>query len=288
MRKKENLLFNPVRVKQNNKLKSILMGLVAFLVVFAIIGVIYIAKNGTDSTNKFIKKIGLFFEPSNSSENKELLPDYTGKTSNILLMSVSSSKTEETGMREIYFLVIAHADVQSGQIKLLPVMPKPEYIVKYEEGGESAIVNAVSTDYGIKFDKYISSDENTFPLAINYMGGVEYNVSDRIEFRNQDMTLILTPGKQTLKGEVLIKYLKYLKETDLKKQGEMFCTIMDNFLTEENYKDAMKKYAGVLDSLSGNSNISYIDAADNLKYIEPFIKNSGDKAVVVNSVKEMK
>ena len=283
MNKKERKLFNPVRVRRVSTFKNILLGFIAFAAVFAVVAVFYLSKTGVtdkkepDSISKTIETTKPNFDDRET---------YKNVTANFLLMSISSSATIESGEKEIYFLQIAHADAYTGQIKLCPIATKQSYIDAYNDGGAYAVTKLVAKEYNIKLEKYICSNENTFALAVNYMGGMEYDVPDRLEYRTPDITLILTPGKQTLKGEVLIKYLKYFKSTDLAKQNEIIRSFIDECFTQENFKDPMKFYQGILSSLLGNTNISVYDAADNLKYVRTIVDNKKNKVITVSSVEE--
>ena len=284
MKEKETKLFNPVRVRNTSKLKSFLIGFFAFIFVFAVAGAFYISKNGTAEVDSIIKKVGGVFESKNTDDDTTAA--YSNVKENFLLMSISSAKTEETGEKDIYFMAVAHADAGTGKIKFLPIAPKQSYIDLYEEGGAEAVTKAVAKELNIKMDKYIASNENTFAIAVNYMGGFEYDLPERIEYRTPDLTLILTPGKQTIKGEVLIKYFKYLKNQSLKKQGEILCLMIEEYFSQGNFENAMTIYKGVLSGLSAESNISFVEAADNLKYVKTVIDNKKVKAVTVSSVEE--
>lgn len=284
MNKKETRLFNPVRVKRTSKLKSFLIAFTAVILVAAIAGGFYIYKNGTTGANNILKKVSGIFENEKSEKSAPVL--YENVNENFLLMSVSTSETQETGTKEIYFMAIAHADAGTGQIKILPINPKPNYLSLYESGGPEAVTKAVAQEYKIDMDKYISSDENTFALAVNYMGGFEYNVPERVEYRTADLTLILTPGNQTIKGEVLLKYLKYFKTTSISKQGDILCLMVEEYFTPGNFENAMDIYKGIISNLSGTSNISFVETADNLKYLKTVTDNTDVKAVTVSSVGE--
>ncbi len=282
MSKKDERLFNPVRVQKKGTWKYIILGFVAFIIIFGSGTLAYLSSK-VDSFN--LDRIMSVFEKD--FQDEDALSGKTGEAT-ILFMSVSSTKTAETGEKEIYFMVLAKADADDGEIRICPITVKDSYLKSFESGGENEVMNAVSRDYGIDIDRYVSSDENTFALAINYMDGVEYTVPERIEYRTEDLTLILTPGRQTIKGESMLKYLKYFKEKGLEGQADLFCAMAENYFTPENMENPMKIYKGVLGELSGNSNISFVDTADNLDVIELIAQKEGPKAVAVKSVDELK
>ncbi len=277
-------LFDPVRVSRVSTFKNYLIGFIAFIAVFAIVAVFYLSKTGklntvdadTPETDIASREIPAF-------ENRDSYKNIKG---NFLITCISSSKTMETGEKEVYFLAIAHADAYSGQIKICPLSVKQSYIDEFNENGPYALTKKIASEYNIKLDKYICSNENTFALAVNNLGGFEYNIKERIEYRTPDMTLILTPGKQTLKGESFIKYLKYLKDTNLSQNTKLLCSFINNCLTKENYEKGIELYKTVQSDLLGNTNISFYDAADNIKYFRFIVENNKSKVVAVSSVEE--
>ncbi|MBQ8228739.1 MAG: LCP family protein [Clostridia bacterium] len=282
MSKKDERLFNPVRVQKKGRWKFFLLGFVAFILVFGSGTLVYLSSK---VDNLSIDKIMSSFE-------KEFQDDsaYSGKEgeATILFTSISSSETAETGKKEMYFLVLAKVNASDGSIKICPLEVKDSYIQSYESGGENEVMNAVSKDCNIKIDRFVSSDENTFALAVNYMDGLEYNVPERVEYRTKDLTLILTPGRQTIKGESLLKYLKYFKEKGLSGQADLFCAMVEDYIIEENMENPMKIYKGVLGELNGNSNISFVDTADNLDIIKIIAQKDDAKAVAVKSIEDLK
>ena len=70
-------------------------------------------------------------------------------------------------------------------------------------------------------------------------------------------------------------------------QGEIFCKMVENYLTEKNMENAMQLFKGVMTNLADNTDISYVDAADNLDSIEVFVKNAGANTQTVESVGEL-
>lgn len=277
-------LFDPVRVRRISKVKYYLLGFAAFIAIFAVVALFYLSKTGqlstldTNDTNTDVisREIPAF-------ENRE---SYKNVKGNFLLMCISSSTTMETGEKEVYFLAIAHADAYDGQIKICPLAVKQSYIDEYNENGPYAVTKKIAKEYNIKLDKYICSNENTFALAVNNMGGFEINLKERIEYRTPDLTLIITPGKQTLKGETFIKYLKYKKDTNLSENTKLLCTFINNCLTKDNYEKGIEVYKSVQSDLLGNTNISFYDAADNIKYFRFIVENDKSKVIAVSSVEE--
>ena len=281
MKEKEPRRFTFEKVNKRSKWKGIILGFITFILVFGIAAGAYLYTR-TDFFGK--EKLMAFFDRNHEKNNSAA---DEAKEATILFMSISSEKTEESGAREIYFLVLAHADTGGKTINFCPLQVKDSYVKSFEDGGESEIVDEVEKEYGVNIDRYVSSNENTFALAINYMGGLQYNVEENVTYRTADLTLILTPGQQTLKGENLLKYLKYFKEKDLSMQGELFCAMTNNYLTEKNTEKATQVFKGVLANLADNTDISYVDMADNLDSLKIFASDPEASFRTVSSVNEL-
>lgn len=177
-------------------------------------------------------------------------------------------------LTEMYFMAIVTADLDGKVFNVRMVKPdNPNYLSELKTGGYKALISAVEKDENVKISKYAGSNAETFALAINYMGGLEYTVDSRIEYRTDDFTLILTKGDQTIKGETLIKLFRYEKtfgKKGLEVQGKLICKMLDDYIVSENLEGekGLTIYQKVLSKIDTNSDISYIDAAkivDNLK-----------------------
>jgi LCP family protein required for cell wall assembly len=158
------------------------------------------------------------------------------------------------------------ADMEKQGFDVYPLNPdNSDYIKALSTGGEKELVSAVEKAEGIEIDKYVASSTDTFALAINYMGGLKYTVAERIEYRTDDYTLILTKGNQTIKGETLLKYFRYCKtlgeEQGLKQQGDLICKMLDEYITTENVEKGDTIYEKVLSKINSQSDISHIEAS---------------------------
>lgn len=156
-----------------------------------------------------------------------------------------------------------------------------------KEGGAGKLVSAVEQKEGVKINKYVGSDAETFALAINYMDGLEYTVDKRIEYRNNNYTLILTKGSQTIKGETLIKYFRYCKTlgTDgMRTQGKLICAMLDSYITDENVENGSKIYQKLLANLDSNSDISFFEAAEAMATVKAFCNspNRQQSTIIIN------
>ena len=188
-------------------------------------------------------------------------------------------------LKEIYFLAIINANMNKPGFEVQPLDPdNPDYISALSTSGEKGLVSAVESAEGIKVDKYVASDTETFALAINSMGGLEYKVEKRIDYKTDDFTLILTEGPQTIKGETLIKYFRYLKtlgDDGLLEQGELICRMIDSYVTTENVEQGDKIYERILSKLESKSDISHLEMSKALQMLKIFCESEKKQPATV-------
>ena len=259
---KKDHKFKTAKQDKRGSIYRFLGAFLAFTLVFGSISVAMILKNNDFSLEDIFSK-----KPTTVNQGEELTdatePDLdkelTGQLST-LLYCVNEAKTE------FYFMMIVDADMEARTFKVYPINPSnPEYLSSLSAGGSKELVTAVEKTEGIKIDKYVASNPNTFALAINYMGGLEYTVDERIEYRNDEYTLILTKGEQTIKGETLLKYFRYCKTLDMsagmRQQGEIICEMLDDYISSENVAKGSTIFQKVLSKLNSESDISYVEAS---------------------------
>ena len=80
--------------------------------------------------------------------------------------------------------------------------------------GIKKLVADMEAEFETQIDGYIGSDEEGFKSMINYFGGFDITVPEQITYRSGDFALTLVKGKQNMKGDTLIKYIRYLCTLD--------------------------------------------------------------------------
>ena len=267
--------------KRNGSLRLLIIFL-CFALVAGTVSVALIVKNN----NSFL--IDLFSKETTSSSQEDttdknqlvdLDTELEGKASILLYCT-----DREAG--EIFFMAVVNADMQTRSFEVQPLKTdNPDYIKALSTGGEKELVSAVKKAEGVTIDRYVASNTDTFALAINYMGGLEYTVAERIEYRTDEFTLILTKGDQTIKGETLLKYFRYCKtlgdEAGLRQQGELICRMLDEYITEENVGNGGTIYEKVLSKINSKSDISYIEASKALQMLRLLFESDGKQPAKV-------
>ncbi|MEE1065842.1 MAG: LCP family protein [Acutalibacteraceae bacterium] len=265
----KNHKFNTAKQEKRKSFFRLTAIFICIAVVIGSVSVAVILKNN----NNFIKDLftnetTVQSQEESTAENDlvDLEQELTGRA-RVLLYCTDREASE------IYFMAMVDANMKRQSFKVYPLKTdNPDYTKALSTGGYKELISKVESAEGIKIDRYIASDTDTFALAINYMGGLEYTVDERIEYRTDDYTLILTKGDQTIKGETLLKYFRYCKtldaQTGLQQQGDLICAMIDEYITSENVEKGDIIYEKVLSKINSKSDISYIEASKALQMLK--------------------
>lgn len=265
----KNHKFNTAKQEKRKSFFRLTAIFICIAVVIGSVSVAVILKNN----NNFIKDLftnetTVQSQEESTAENDlvDLEQELTGRARVLLYCT-------DREVSEIYFMAMVDANMKRQSFKVYPLKTdNPDYIKALSTGGYKELISKVESAEGIKIDRYIASDTDTFALAINYMGGLEYTVDERIEYRTDDYTLILTKGDQTIKGETLLKYFRYCKtldaQTGLQQQGDLICAMIDEYITSENVEKGDTIYEKVLSKINSKSDISYIEASKALQMLK--------------------
>lgn len=140
--------------------------------------------------------------------------------------------------------------------------------------GNSKLVSALEAEYEIKIDGYIGSDDEGFKSMINYLGGVNINVPEQIEYRGDDLALILVKGKQNMKGDTMLKYIRYLDtqgERGLTYQSLVMVQIFESVFRPSLVSRAEKVYSNISNSLE--TDISIVDFSSMRETVNAMAEN---------------
>ena len=264
---KRNHKFKTSKQDKRGGMLNFFYAFLAFAVVFGSISAVVILKHNDISLEDLFsdKTIAVTDDDtSDVSDTVDLNKELTGQA-NILLYCAESDASA------IHFMIMVDADMDARTFRVHPLgTERKEYLNALSTGGYKALISAVEKNEGVEIDKYIASNPDTFALAINYMGGLEYTVDERVEYRTDDYTLILTQGDQTIKGETLLKFFRYCKTlgTDgMKQQGRIVCAMLDNYITSSNVEKGITIYQKVLSKINSESDVSYVEMSSALQML---------------------
>lgn len=136
----------------------------------------------------------------------------------------------------------------------------------YSKGAEKELVAAVEAYAHVSIDRYFGSTDDNFKAFINYLGGVDVNIPDQIEYRSSDFNLILVKGRQNVKGDTLFKYLMYLGRNGAsgsKGQSETFIEMLRALLSEKRIERRSNIFSKITNSFRTNATIVDFSAVEN-------------------------
>ena len=182
---------------------------------------------------------------------------------NLLLLCASQDKTE------IRFLAVMQINFDENSYSVCAFSPRESantgdrfgsFLEHYQTGGIKQLIRAVETISGIHIDRYIASDDNSFKRAINSMGPVVFSFPEQVNYRGADFAIVLIQGEQKLRGDDLLKYLRYcgaLGDEGLEKQAIALGELFVQYINEKTLAKRDNLYATLINSLS--SDISVMD-----------------------------
>lgn len=130
----------------------------------------------------------------------------------------------------------------------------------YAKSGEKELVAAMEAYSGLEIDKYIGATDENFKALVNYLGGVQINVPEQIEYKSEEFNTILVKGMQNMKGDTLFRYMRYLGVTEYegpRSQSKVFGDFLENLFSEKYVEKRSNIFSKISNSMT--TNISIVD-----------------------------
>lgn len=210
MKKRQSIVFKTEKQHHTGSLKRFSAILLAILIIGGSVSFLFFLKNynfdlkaafgdGREKTETVVQTV-------DSSEAEKFSLD--------MLLYCSSS--DDTTLR---FVCIMRTQIPENRITMLALSPDSTATLNgvtatlsqfFKQGGAPRLIDAIEQQTSIRAQRYIGAYDEDFKSAINHFGGFTVNVESSVEYRGNDFTLILPSGKQSLRGDILHKYLRYL------------------------------------------------------------------------------
>lgn len=281
--------FKTSKEDKKSDLLRFFAAFLAFALVFGSISAVVILRHNDISIKSiFSKNTTAPEEDTTDATDTTAAPlQLQGKT-NFLIYCYASDYSET------FFIHIVRADMDNRVLKVQPLDPDGKtadgktYAQILEQDGGEGLLAQIEQKEGIEIAKYIGSTDENFASAINYMGGLEYNAPERIEYRSSDYTLILTKGAQTIKGETLLKYFRYCKTLGadgLRTQGLLVCEMLESYINEKNIGNGTIIYRKLLSLIKSESNISFFETAEAMATVKAYCmaEDRQKPSIIMNS-----
>lgn len=201
-------------------------------------------------------------EETASEVSSEAMPEVTG-VKNLLLLCASPDKTD------IRFLTVMQINFNDNTFTISSFSPRESVntgdklgtlLEHYQTGGVKQLTRAIEKRSGIQIDRYIASDDNSFKRAINSMGAVVLRFPEQINYRSEDFAIVLIEGEQKMRGDDLLKYMRYcgaLGDEGLDMQSQTIGELFRQYITEKNLGKMNNLYSTLINTIS--SDISVMD-----------------------------
>ena len=141
----------------------------------------------------------------------------------------------------------------------------------YKSGGVKRLVEAVEAFNGIKIDRYICANDTTFKKAINYAGQLKITLPEQLNFRDGEFSLVLIEGEQKLRGDDLLKYVRYCRlsgDRGFTDQSVIVGEMIRQYITPKVLENDDRLFTRLVNTLDTNiTAMDYKDAKDELAFI---------------------
>lgn len=244
------------RQREMRRLGRFFGAVAVFLILFFVCSAVYIG----------VRSGGFPLRENRADVTEEVstepMPEVSG-VRNLMLLCASPEKND------LRFLTVMQINFDDDTFTISSFSPRESvntgermasFLEHYRHGGVRGLIRAVETRSGITIDRYIASDDNTFKRAINIMGAVTFHFSEQISYRSEDFALVLIEGDQKMRGDDLLKYLRYcgaMGEDGLDMQSEAIGELFRQYISEKNLGKMNSLYTALINTVS--SDISVMD-----------------------------
>ncbi len=237
-RTKRKLVFETDRKSRRGSARRFWIILpVAILVVLVLSSMLILKQNNYDVN----AALGIETETTTEKKEETTKPVTATADDTFLFWCASADR------QEIYFMNIIRVTLPECSVVVSPV--DLEEIISenrdggktaeeiYLEFGENGLVSAVEDFYSVEIDRYAGATDTKLKTMVNYFGGFRVTVDEQINYRSEEMNLVLIKGSQNMKGDTLFKYLRYLSlsgEEGRRRQARTVIEILENVFNEGN------------------------------------------------------
>lgn len=261
-KKTKNITFETKRSGRKETAKKILIAVIAVVAA----AVVFSAAVNMFSDDSGFNLSGAQTEITTAPNEKESKKSSVFMDKNILIWS------ENTDEDSIDFMWIVNLKMPERQIALTQVNPLQSYEGEtfndiFRKHGEIELKAAVENAYEVEIDKFAFSDESSFKTMISYFDGVDIYIPEQIEYKGDDMTLILVKGKQNMKGDTYYKYLRYLNllgQSGEEKKDEALFALLDSVFKPSNLEKRSRIYNKIFNTITTDITITDFSKAENV------------------------
>ncbi len=260
MRRKNRQQFQTDRQRKTGRFLRSFTAFVVSVLLFAAFSLFYMLRSYDYDLSAILER------ESTTAETTD--PDTPapaeGNASFLLCCSTVDGEAER-----LYFAALVSCEVASRDVSVCVLSPQSKagansLEARYRSGGAVALREALQAQYQLQLDRYLAVNYSGFKSVIQLLGGVEVTVPERVDYRSAELTLLLLPGRQILRGDMLQKYMQYLSaqgEQGFAGQAELLRAMLTQYLTTAKLEQAETLFTQLINVVESDVTILDFTAA---------------------------
>lgn len=265
----KGLKFKTEKSVKASKTRRFLISFAITVLVFALISVLFFLKTiDFDLGNLFDRG-----EEETTVQSTDTNKVNTYKGTYYFLVCCTDSDEEN-----IRFISLIGAYCEQTSFRVLSISTSTEITVDgtklsinehFRQGGIKRLVSAVKVYSGLDIKNYAVSKDSGFRTSVNSVGTLSVKIPENVNYKTDEVNLTLIAGTQGIKGDSLLKYLRWCGtkgEKGLKYQSEIMCCMLDQFIVSKNYNKSENLFSKIINAIE--SDISIVDFKNSLPYLE--------------------
>lgn len=248
--------------------QKVLISILAFIIVFTAVFVIFIGFKYDFSAKKF-------FTPNDLKvvevENDDVLPQVSGKKNYLFIMN-----NENTN--EMYFCTVIQVDLDTLSYKVATIKNDTQIEGKklseiYANAGGAGVQTNLNAYLGINIDYYVDESVNNFSDWFDSLGKVNYTLIDDVRYKDTSrygFNIKLKSGEQVLDGDKASKLLRYFagEGDNILAVNDIFLAALSQQINAENYEQREKLFNVFIEKSETNFTVKdFTESVDGLKVL---------------------
>ncbi len=248
--------------------QKVLISILAFIIVFTTVFVIFIGFKYDFSAKKFFKPDDLKVV---AVENDDVLPQVSGKKNYLFIMNNEDTK-------EMYFCTVIQVDLDTLSYKAATIKNDTQIEGKklseiYANAGGAGVQTNLNAYLGINIDYYVDESVNNFSDWFDSLGKVNYTLIDDVRYKDTSrygFNIKLKSGEQVLDGDKASKLLRYFagEGDNISAVNDIFLAALSQQINAENYDQREKLFNVFIEKSETNFTVKdFTESVDGLKVL---------------------
>lgn len=248
--------------------QKVLISILAFIIVFTTVFVIFIGFKYDFSAKKFFKPDDLKVV---AVENDDVLPQVSGKKNYLFIMNNEDTK-------EMYFCTVIQVDLDTLSYKAATIKNDTQIEGKklseiYANAGGAGVQTNLNAYLGINIDYYVDESVNNFSDWFDSLGKVNYTLIDDVRYKDTSrygFNIKLKSGEQVLDGDKASKLLRYFagEGNNISAVNDIFLAALSQQINAENYDQREKLFNVFIEKSETNFTVKdFTESVDGLKVL---------------------